>query len=453
MSVRNRSLARRLTKITLVVLSGVLLFLEFDRNAWKVVGSDWFWTHQRETESFIVARMVQSRQDGIFSEAGLPGLGSLDSSPPSYAAIPARDQYRAYIKGLRFERYSPYKSQVGAQGILFGGLDRLIPSSPRTKLSLFNGFNSFLSAVVLAFIILWFFKEFGLLPAVFVLVSTVASQWLAVIARNLWWSVWAFYLPMLVVMSFLRRRSIPSARRAWVLGSLLAASVFVKCLFNGYEFLTTTLLRAAVPLVCYAVRDRWNKKSLLQYGAAASAASILAVVLSMAILSVQIAALRGNTEDGIHHIISTMKKRTHGNSREFPAVYAASLKAGALPVVLSYIKGPFFSSHDFKPAENSAASPSRFQIPYAALLVLFLVASLLLVLKKKKASGALHPRAGPALLAATWFSLLTPLSWFVLFKAHSYIHTHLNFLVWQMPFTLFGFALCGLIIRSFFKNG
>jgi hypothetical protein len=142
--------------IALVVLSGALLFLEFDTNAWKVVSSEWFWTHQRSTESWVVARMVLSRQDGIFSEAGLPGLGSLDSSPPSYAAIPDRDQYRAYIKGLPFERYSPYKSQVGAQGILFSCLDRLIPSSPRTKLRLFHGFNSFLSAVVLAFIILWF---------------------------------------------------------------------------------------------------------------------------------------------------------------------------------------------------------------------------------------------------------------------------------------------------------
>ena len=451
MSAQNRSLSRRWKNTVLVVLSGVLLFLEFDTNAWKVVGSEWFWTHQRSAESFVVARMVLSRQDGIFSEAGLPGLGSLDSSPPSYAAIPARDQYRAYIKGLPFERYSPYKSQVGGQGIFFSCLDRLIPSSPRTKLRLFHGFNSFLSAVVLAFIILWFFKEFGLLPAVFVLVSTVASQWLAVIARNLWWSVWAFYLPMLVVMSYLSRKPLPSGRRAWTLGGLMAASLFVKCLFNGYEFLTTTLLMAAVPLVYYAVRDRWNKRSLLQYGLAASAASALAVVLSMGILSAQIAALEGNAGGGIHYIFWTMNKRTHGNSRDFPTVYAASLEAGTLSVVLSYIKGPFFSSHDFRPAESSGSTPSRFQISYTSLLALFVAASVLLLLRRKGSAFPLRSRAGPALLAALWFSLLAPLSWFVLFKAHSYIHTHLNFLVWQMPFTLFGFALCGFTLRSFFK--
>jgi hypothetical protein len=51
-----------------------------------------------------------------------------------------------------------------------------------------------------------------------------------------------------------------------------------------------------------------------------------------------------------------------------------------------------------------------------------------------------------------WFSLLAPLSWFVIFKAHSYIHTHMNFIVWQMPFTFFGFAACGLLVERFFAH-
>ena len=50
-----------------------------------------------------------------------------------------------------------------------------------------------------------------------------------------------------------------------------------------------------------------------------------------------------------------------------------------------------------------------------------------------------------ALSIATWFSILAPLSWFVIFKGHSYIHTHMNYITWHMPFTLLGFALFGLV--------
>jgi hypothetical protein len=45
----------------------------------------------------------------------------------------------------------------------------------------------------------------------------------------------------------------------------------------------------------------------------------------------------------------------------------------------------------------------------------------------------------------TWFSLLAPLSWFVIFKGHSFIHTHMNAITWHMPFMFLGFALVGYV--------
>ena len=48
----------------------------------------------------------------------------------------------------------------------------------------------------------------------------------------------------------------------------------------------------------------------------------------------------------------------------------------------------------------------------------------------------------------TWLSILSPITWFILFKGQAYIHTHTNYLAWHMPFTFFGFALCGFVLRS-----
>ncbi|MBT7188802.1 MAG: hypothetical protein HN560_03500 [Anaerolineae bacterium] len=56
-------------------------------------------------------------------------------------------------------------------------------------------------------------------------------------------------------------------------------------------------------------------------------------------------------------------------------------------------------------------------------------------------------KTGYALLVTAWYSTLAPLSWFVVFKAHAYIHTSLDFLVWQMPFMFFGLALSGYAIQ------
>jgi len=83
------------------------------------------------------------------------------------------------------------------------------------------------------------------------------------------------------------------------------------------------------------------------------------------------------------------------------------------------------------------------KIRYLYLIGLFLVASILVWLPRRRSRPWPSHRSARALVGTTWFSILAPLSWFVLFKAHSDVHTHMNFLVWQMPFTLFGFAVVG----------
>jgi hypothetical protein len=75
--------------------------------------------------------------------------------------------------------------------------------------------------------------------------------------------------------------------------------------------------------------------------------------------------------------------------------------------------------------------------------------SIFLFFLRKRLGSEREKQCSIALIIATWFSILAPLSWFVIFKAHSYIHTHMNYIVWQMPFTLLGFAVCGLVVKIF----
>ena len=51
------------------------------------------------------------------------------------------------------------------------------------------------------------------------------------------------------------------------------------------------------------------------------------------------------------------------------------------------------------------------------------------------------------IIAVTWLSLLSPLSWFVLFKGQAVVHTHTNYLAWHMPFTLLGYAMVAWLLR------
>ena len=449
MQLKYLSQSELVKKVGIWVVSILLLFFGFYTNLWYVAEQQWFATHQKDTEAHIMGRMVKSRQDGIFSAGGLNGWGTAKSTDaewiPSTALGP---QYTAYLYKLSFEKFSTYNSQPGGQGMVFSLLDRLIPFSPETKLRLFYVLTALLSAGALTFIVSWFYEEFGGWVAIFVIVSAVLSQWLTVFGKNLWWSLWAFYLPMIVVMYFLKRHRETLDRHLIRFGIVIFIAVSIKCFINGYEYITTTLVMMMVPFVYYVILDKWSGRQCLKWTLAAGLGSGVAIFLSLIMLCFQIGAAKDGFMDGVAHVIWSFGKRTYGEAENFPPVYAASLEAGTIGVVITYMNGIFFDFNNYLSTANSFVSNFLLKIRYYYLIVLFIAMSALLLWR----GNAERRHHYIALICATWFSILAPLSWFVIFKAHSYIHTHMSFLLWQMPFTFFGFAVFGSVLIASTQN-
>ncbi|MXY29311.1 hypothetical protein F4Y59_14265 [Candidatus Poribacteria bacterium] len=430
-------------KRALWVLSIGLLFLGFLFNVWHVAEQEWFDTHQRDTESLIVGRMVKSRQDGLFSAGGLTGAGITTNIQQDWISENQIDnQYAAYLNSGSFDKFSPYMSQPGGQGIIFSLLDGLIPLSPQIKLWLFYVLTALLSAIALTLIVNWFYEAFGGWVAIFVVGSAVLSQWLTVFGKNLWWSLWAFYLPMIAILYFLKRYRGPENRQLIRLGILIFGAVSIKCFINGYEYITTTLVMMVTPCVYYVILDKWSKHQCVKSVLAVGLGSGVAIFVSLIMLCVQIGAVKDGFMDGVAHVIWSFGKRTYGETGDYPAVYAASLEAGTIGVVITYMNGIFFDLNNYLSVTNSFVSNFLFKIRYVYLIVLFIAMSALLF----RRSTEERQQHFIALIWTTWFSILAPLSWYVIFKAHSYIHIHMSFLLWQMPFTFFGFAVFGAAV-------
>ena len=390
-----------------------------------------------------MGRMVKSRQDGILSDGGLTGAGI--SKVFRYGWLSkeqARDQYIAYLKGSTFDEYSPYMSQIGGQGMIFSLFDKLLPFSPQRKLDSFYMLTALLSATALTLIVLWFYCEFGLCVAVFVALSMALSQWLTVFGRNLWWGIWAFYLPMIAIMYFLRYNRVPTNHHFIIFGILVFISVFVKCVINGYEYITTTLVMMTVPFIYYSFIDRLKVRQFLKGSLAAVFGSCLAIFLSLMILSIQIGIVNGDVKDGFRSIVRSLEKRTHGGNQE----------SGTIDVVTRYFNGTFLNINRYLNTSNPFTSRSWLEIRYLYLIILFLILSILVFYRRGEKISAKQRQKAIALVFATWFSILAPLSWYVIFKAHSNNHEHMNYIVWQMPYTFFGFAVCGLVIKNVFTN-
>ncbi len=441
--------SRILIVIIICTISIPLLFFGFYLNFWHVAVMDWFNTHQIDMESSIIGRMVKSRQDGILSSGGLIGWGSLDSTPVNEDEDQSYiNQYLAYMNDLRFGVFTTYDSQIGGQGMLFSILDKSISLPPQEKLAFFHAFTSMLLAIVLTLIILWFYLEFGLTVSIFVLASAFFSHWLVVFGRNLFWSIWAFYLPLVVIMFYLRSNSFQNFKKTFTFGIIIFSAVFIKCLFNGYEYITTTLVMMLVPIIYYSILKRMNFQGLLNGLFTAVFSSCLAILLSFVILCFQIASVTGNFQAGVNHIIYSFEKRTYANPQDFPPDLTPSLEASPSIILNTYIWGNTFSDvNNFIYTSNEFISSNLFKIRYGYLIIGFWIMSGMLNILGKRFYRD-EERKLSALVLTTWFSILAPLSWFIIFKAHSYRHIHMNYIVWQMPFVFFGFAVCGLVVKK-----
>jgi hypothetical protein len=88
---------------------------------------------------------------------------------------------------------------------------------------------------------------------------------------------------------------------------------------------------------------------------------------------------------------------------------------------------------------------------YLYLIVLFAAASALLVVVYRHSQVTSDCQASLALIAASWYSILSTFSWLLIFRDHARGHTLLDFIVWQMPFTLYGFAMIGFSLSSWIR--
>lgn len=432
---------RKLTFLLFLLGGTIFLFPGFNGDQWNMVREHDYRGWQTTSERVVVARLAKSQQDGLFSAGGL--LGLLDSPDGwIFGKEIANRQYEVYETGAKIQSYLVYKSHPGFQGVIFGIVDRLTNFSAEKNLRLFRVMVAFGSATVIALIAATVAVEFGWLAGLLVLLFSVISEWMILPGGSLYWNLWAFYLPFVCGTYALTKAENVNQASGWKIFGIIFLTTLIKILFTGFELITTALVMATVPFVYFASRNRWGWKKLgwrvIQLGIVLS----LATLAGLAILLLQIAANDGGFSSAIDYIRDTISRRALGNPENFRGVYAESMQASVFVVIGKYLNTPAFTI---------SMTSLTYKVLYWHLMVVFIFFTLVFIIKYWRDRKLQWSDKGSALIVTTWFSIAAPLSWYIIFKPTSYIHTFLFPMAWQMPFVLLGFALCGYVIHDLFK--
>lgn len=316
---------------------------------------------------------------------------------------------------------NPYTSQYALQGRVYRLLARYV------QVDTMRAMTALATAVSVMLVVCLIAKKYDRLMAGVFYCVFLLSPWVVNFARNLYWVEFTWFLPMAVGLLCAWKIDNRKIRVFSCCGAFL--TIMLKCLC-GYEYISTVMMGLIqfllVDMVMAAIRGERKKAGLLLrtiflLGLAALAGFAAAICVHAGVRA------HGDYLEGIVRIFKEdVLRRTYGgdvNIFDPASVVGLSLSASVWEVLCKYFR--------FYTQIITGLPGNLFPLLCLAPLCIF-------------AYDGNRKKLKPEWVLMYAVFLIAPVSWFVLAKAHSYVHTHMNFVLWY-----FGFVqICIYIIAA-----
>lgn len=405
-----------------------MLFPAFNSNYFNLVDQEWFDAFQIHSEGLVVSRIILAEEDALWHSAGLNGLYvtmDVDTIHMLY-------QMDIYLSGETppVEKYNAYHSQNGFQGTLIAIISRIYQGSRLEYYKAARAGTAFLSALCVASFLVWVLSSLGWLSALATMLVVLVSGWLVVTGTNIFFQMWSFFLPVSILLwSSKMKVGRVSLKDEMLLFILCWALMFVKCLFSGFEFITTTCVIVVSICVFNSIRYNWSLKEFVRRSVVVGLGTLAGIATSFLLLLYQITLQKESFSKAKYTLKHTLFKRTYGSPDDFEGAVKIGLE-GSLSDTLEH----FFSYPLFAPVFHGQRIDSM-DVNGLNMWHILIIASLLtfswIILRRRLVVSADH-KLTSALIAWFWFSIIGPLTWYIIFKSHAYAHPHLDMFVWFM---------------------
>jgi len=371
-----------------------MLFNFYSNKLGIIAEHDWFSGWQMDSESIILGKINNSRMNGIFDNYGLLGI---------------------------------YIQQIGLQGIGFSILDA-ITGTATIRVGIMYAINSGILTCIIFTVLYWIYKEFGIMSATVGYITTMYSNWIIVSARNLYWVTWTFLLPFLCILLLLYLEDKKKVYKTKWMCIAAFVTIFLRSAC-GYEFIPSIMIVTELPLIYYAIKNRWKFINYVRRAALIGLSAIAAFLFALIINLVQITAYLQSFPDAIEYMKMVIHKRTGFFNMVAESIIQESLDASLSSVILKYF------------IEGKEIIWGLRMVHIILIVIIFIALSFLS--KKYSPTIAKNRNKLVALSATVGVSFFAPIFWFILAKGHAYHHLHINYMLWSLPFTILAFSLGG----------
>ncbi len=385
-----------------------------------------------DSESLVIGSLVESHNYGFTSGIGrLSRLYFPDAQDWFYNV---QITYKSYIDN-KVEPYydlEKYTSQLGGQGLFYRLIDHLIYDKVggETSIVIMHMMNVFILSVVLAIIAYYILVTFNVYALIFFIFGMIWNQWIPLTSYNLYWVTWTMFLPMAVACMMTMTQKF---KKTFLV--LLFLTVFFRC-SSGYEYISTVLVAMMIPLIGYEIMNFESIKKSFQHLIIPAVLGVSAFFVALIFHFFRYLSAGTSLEGTIRIMMYIVVKRTHGS------LEAIGFKSDVLEKSLQASLGSVLMKYFNATTVNIPINNSYFEVKVWMFLVVIAIGLIVgMVLYRKN-----HSRKLLAIISMALVSMLAPLSWFVLAKAHSDAHPFVNTMLWYMPFIPLALAALGYIL-------
>lgn len=393
---------KKIIKYGILVTLTVLLILNFSKNliGKNFIGTPIFDGFQNDSEYLVFSKIFQDKYSIGNSKYGLACVVNENNE--------RLDNIWNLIKDYKEEiNVQAYSSQLGLQGYVFSFLYNKI-HMPFWMMKLIC---CTILAVTIMLISYMIFKKYGKLMGSIFYITFLLSPWVVAFAKNLYWVEFTWFLPVLfgLILSANYKK-----KKIWV--PCIFIAVLIKCLC-GYEYISTIMLGTIAVFIVdfFTTKEKEQRKEIFKTTIIVGVACLSAFIIALCTH----ATLRGegNILQGVESIYKNdILRRTIivSDKEAFPEIYQDSLNASVKETVAKYFN---WDSNVITGIDGK----------YFRLIFVSTLAIIVYDILKKRENCYRNMIMFLVFLATT-------LSWIILGKSHSYIHTHINFVLWYFGF-------------------
>lgn len=323
--------------------------------------------------------------------------------------------------------YEPYYSQWGGEGWflskIFNRLD-LRTNIQYDSLFVIRTIVAFFTAIVCTWLCCEVYKKYGGVFGIVWITTLFFSPWIVSFARQTGMIVCTCFLPIIAGLIISRKE-----KSFYSYLPLVFVAVLIKCLC-GYEYISTLMIISVSFLFAdfIAEKQKEEKKKKFKQVCLMSSVELGAFVTAFLIH----ASIRANSiMEGVRETFTkdVLRRTIINNPDAFSEVYRESLESSIFEVIDLYYT---WRIPIFKGFEDDGLASNFFLIITLVPIIIFFI-------------DFCRKKLSIKLVVLYILMYLGPISWFVLAKGYSYVHTHFTFLLWYYGYI----QICLYIIVKF----